>query len=888
MDQIRLLVIGVLSITLQYVNAESTLRTNHKISNTGGVSNFETEYKKNITELNIISFSPEIINDTSAATFSVDNTTLLQIPQLTSEYEFRSAKTKNNLSSTGSYSYNFEPGLVSDINKQFYFNLTDSQILDATVIRPTGSSSEFTRETEQSEAENNDTQSSAQNNSKDTSEEKMIFGDYLGINNYAVSFELDFNDSSKLYDRVMPNIIGLLTDDDVSITEDDSYNSNNKNQEPFNFVMLLEQFLSNLLENDECRNHSALYLDNLRNYTMWAVKMLDATAKIPDGILQGNIRHLGNFDECLSVRAVDYVKAETFRGKYCLTNLHFTVKEGPNEKIIEQFLQVMTSGRKSLEITHKRPGNFLPYFALFEWAMCIPSSCTASDLQIALSKMANFLLSPRGLDIDINVDEESCYIQEPSQLHPRDFVMIAILLSFLMIIGIGSIYDLFYRERIIDEGRKEGIFGQTLVAFSVTNNWKKMMNMSAAPGTFHCLDGIRFLTMLWVIFTHEVFSMSREPWVNKGFLLETAEEFWKMPLQNSMLNVDTFFVIGGMLRSFNALNELDQHNFHYFSGFLQRYFRLTPAYGITLGFYATLLAYVGNGPTWNHNIGVNSERCRNNWGFNMLYINNYIDVHNMCMPHSWYLAADMQLFLVAPFIIYPIWKWKNFGKWLLGLLLLISIGVLFFIILVNRYLGVQSAGFHDTMLQEYTSGVYLPTHMRTTSYIVGLGLGYIFYKLQEEKQFKLEKFWVATGWIVCLITLFLVVFGPYKLMIPGSTYQIWDQTFYGAFHRFAWALAISWIIFTCHKGYGGLINSVLSMRILRPLSRLTFSAYLVHFAVVMVGTSKIRTAYYMDDYFMIQKFLGDTVVSIVISAILFLGIEQPFLILVKMIFHKIK
>lgn len=36
-----------------------------------------------------------------------------------------------------------------------------------------------------------------------------------------------------------------------------------------------------------------------------------------------------------------------------------------------------------------------------------------------------------------------------------------------------------------------------------------------------------------------------------------------------------------------------------------------------------------------------------------------------------------------------------------------------------------------------------------------------------------------------------------------AEYNSISDAFYGAFHRPVWALALAWIIFACHKGYGG-------------------------------------------------------------------------------------
>ena len=43
-----------------------------------------------------------------------------------------------------------------------------------------------------------------------------------------------------------------------------------------------------------------------------------------------------------------------------------------------------------------------------------------------------------------------------------------------------------------------------------------------------------------------------------------------------------------------------------------------------------------------------------------------------CMAHTWYLAVDMQLFLITPLIIYPLWRWRTAGLVVLTLVTLAS------------------------------------------------------------------------------------------------------------------------------------------------------------------------------------------------------------------------
>lgn len=62
----------------------------------------------------------------------------------------------------------------------------------------------------------------------------------------------------------------------------------------------------------------------------------------------------------------------------------------------------------------------------------------------------------------------------------------------------------------------------------------------------------------------------------------------------------------------------------------------------------------------------------------MLYINNhlpgdqrFIENAHHCMTESWYLACDMQMFLVSPLLVYPLWRYRRAGM-LWNLLVLVA------------------------------------------------------------------------------------------------------------------------------------------------------------------------------------------------------------------------
>ena len=97
--------------------------------------------------------------------------------------------------------------------------------------------------------------------------------------------------------------------------------------------------------------------------------------------------------------------------------------------------------------------------------------------------------------------------------------------------------------------------------------------------------------------------------------------------------------------------------------------RLSSLSIVLLAFIATLYPYIGSGPDWIY-VEIVSKAARKYWWAFLLYIVNYYvtsrEVADLGNPstaiyETWYLACDMQMFLISPLFIYPIWRWGKAG-----------------------------------------------------------------------------------------------------------------------------------------------------------------------------------------------------------------------------------
>lgn len=57
--------------------------------------------------------------------------------------------------------------------------------------------------------------------------------------------------------------------------------------------------------------------------------MYDASAKIPSGILSGNVNQFGDFDQCVNVNDQKW----GIKGQYCLTHVEMTLPSNANNKL---------------------------------------------------------------------------------------------------------------------------------------------------------------------------------------------------------------------------------------------------------------------------------------------------------------------------------------------------------------------------------------------------------------------------------------------------------------------------------------------------------------------------------------------------------------------------
>ncbi|XP_071804835.1 nose resistant to fluoxetine protein 6-like [Asterias amurensis] len=451
----------------------------------------------------------------------------------------------------------------------------------------------------------------------------------------------------------------------------------------------------------------------------------------------------------------------------------------------------------------------------------------------------------------------------------------------------------------IDAARKRlkklGFIDTLLMGFSSINNGSKILNTKQTAGSLACLNGIRVFSMFWIILGHSIqyqYGLIDDVRYTVDVIMPSfAFSF----IINSTVSVDSFFMLSGLLLTYLTLKHMKKVNgkVNWFIFYFHRLWRITPTYMIALAICASLAIHMGEGATKVSFFERETDLCREQWWTNLLYINNLYpfpgNLGAQCMGWSWYLANDMQFFIISPPILYMLYKKPKIGLAVIATLCLGSFGITAYI---ATYYGVPvwlHPAYNNNTLVVYgdvgADIIYGKPYCRIPTYLVGMVAGYIIYK-QNGKPVRISKLLNGILWILAIGVALSVLYGPYRQ--PGNEFPQYASVLYNVFARFAFASFVAWVAIACVFGYGGPVNTLLSWGLWAPLSRITFGAYLLHPMLIFVIYLTAHTFYHVTYMQWALTFISNTVVSYFAAFLLSLFVEGPVMSIEKVLLGGLK
>ena len=258
------------------------------------------------------------------------------------------------------------------------------------------------------------------------------------------------------------------------------------------------------------------------------------------------------------------------------------------------------------------------------------------------------------------------------------------------------------------------------------------------------------------------------------------------------------------------------------------------------------------------------------------------------------MANDMQFFIIAPPIIWLVWRYQKIGWVVMGSLIAMSCAIPTALTYKN--------GWAPLPYFEGPEGIFVAYEkpwMRFTPYIVGILFGY-FLHITKNRPVKINYLVNVWLWLISWVIGVSVVYGlTYPDRMESQHISIFEipsmptamdpipNAIYAGFHRLGWSLALGWVIFACSRGYGGWVNQFLSWSGFKPLSKISFILYLIHLDVLPILTGTLDFEFDMSITLFVIFLLSNLVYNLLFSAVLYVLIELPYLQTEKLIFSMI-
>ncbi|KAL7286331.1 hypothetical protein TKK_0019289 [Trichogramma kaykai] len=749
---------------------------------------------------------------------------------------------------------------------------------------------------------NKKTDSGDDNNDDDEHEKSQDENESSKIDKYSEISVEERLEEDKLEDEEVENI--NQTEDKMSRVKNDSSSSKNHNSiknvttknfdekpdeildsspsnrpevlsntlNPLNDVFLgIPTFVPNFTaaENRDCRLHGSIFLEQLRNYKLWALQMLDSSAKIPAGLLRGNVNQFGDFDQCLAVSANITVKKKIIQmqGKYCLANIDFVALENATKLPVH-----LMQSQELIKGNMHDPGHFVPKFTTANWAICIPAACSVQDAKKAIQSALAHYVETIGIKFDVDVDSNMCYVKQENQTYSKEtFGVLYLFGIFITITIIATIKDYFKSS-----GEKGSYSTRMIMSFSLRRTLRDLFGYK--PPSSHeigCIHGIRTLATIALFVAHKLIPLSRIPYVNRSSLTEIASSPLSVVLRTSLFYTDSFLLLSGVLTAYNMSEELKKRGeIRWLNRLVARYIRLTPLLVVVIFWYAYVMEHIGSGPQWNSVVKNNADMCKESLWINLLYFQNFLPFQEMCATHTHQLALDMQLFLVAPAIVFYLVMKPIFGTLIVLLLIQISATFRYFATAHNNLSLVIFHGMTVDQLYKTANLTYTLPHHRATPYLFGVILGVILHR--TGKKVHIYKIFVLLGWIIATALGAWSLLSPWRLATKNYVYNVEEATFYAVLSPIASAISLCWVIFACFTDHGGIINRMLSNYWMIFFSKLSYAIYLSQFAVFFynVGTVRYSSEFQLFKVIDIFEIIAVLVVSIILTLLFDIPMQE--------------
>eukprot|EP01041_Mallomonas_annulata_P001122 gene1122-2182_t len=458
---------------------------------------------------------------------------------------------------------------------------------------------------------------------------------------------------------------------------------------------------------------------------------------------------------------------------------------------------------------------------------------------------------------------------------------------------------------------------------STTTSTESNSNTTTNQDRFAILDGLKTISILWIMLSHTLAVSSSIGILNpaavlppEGFLTHISAQLFF----SARFAVDSFFFISGFLVTYVLLKRLDPISSSRISPhtssasvllethrqssavrvgvpllswlpafYLHRLVRLLPPYMFCLVLWWKIGVLMGRGPFWFRWLYF-TRRCDLYWWTNLLFINNLVPYTvpevDQCFYVSWYLANDMQFYCISPLFVVIYLNNNKRGILFTSFVCILSILLTAVIAYQN---DLSSHTFDGLWVTKYSMLMYTKPQYRICTYLIGMISGMLWHmKGKYHPKLKLPPMMARTCLIGASVMIVWLMFGAssaYQLKPCkynelstakcGSNWSLLSRVAYTALSRPLWAICLSIYTLLSGNDQGGPVQSFLSHPIWGPPAKLSFSVFLLHILIINIWFMSRTQKYRYSHFDFTMNYCAVVFMSFVCGLFVTLFVESP-------------
>ncbi|XP_069357064.1 nose resistant to fluoxetine protein 6-like [Maniola hyperantus] len=544
-----------------------------------------------------------------------------------------------------------------------------------------------------------------------------------------------------------------------------------------------------------------------------------------DQIRLPRLFHLDNYERCLGPRD----------GLYCMGTVRMSADK-PNAAF--NFIKDYSSDSQNFDRT------------LVHRGYCLSSRCPSKEANRTLRFercIEQQALSP---GIHASLQSISCKTHEDLRVKERGMDLPQrILLGIVAVILFFNVIGTLYYLATSGEGKSK-----LLKAWSIQSNLARLTatyeDGDPRLSALSPIQGVRVLLLTLVIMTHAAEIQYKVHLYNPEYFEKVLQQSATMLIRNGSALTQLFIVISNFLFAYSML--LYSKNTQKQLGLAQlpmcilhRLARIIPVHLLLVGFAATWWRQTGDGPQWELTVGAESDTCRKKFWAHALFLHNFIYPDEHCMLPTWFLAVDMQLYIVAAVLTLYLMQKKKRQIPILATLFIASCVMNFALAYVNEWKSLLFIMVPENVRQTFRgissfSQFYTAPWGSLPACFMGLLTAHVHFDLQEQG-YKISKHKWFEWMFHMTVPLYMAWILAGNAILEHTTHVA--TAAYVAIERPSFALLAAFTLLGIANNIDGRLRRAWAWRGWATIGRMSLSIMMLHWIVNMyiVGTRRTLT-----------------------------------------------